>query len=133
MNLPPIRPPSGSPQDMQRFCREVSERLQTVTLNQSASLLIQPVHGFGTNVEIRRSSISTAGDTFPQPLHMVLRGEWDDEADYSVGDVVVIIGSANAGTYCCVTLSPAGSPEPGTVGSTAWFKLADGFRPVVWE
>jgi hypothetical protein len=133
VNFPPIRPPVNTGNDLLRWAREVGERIQTITLQQSTTIQLTPVHGFGTTAEVKQSAIGAGGDTFPQPLHMIFRGEWSNALDYSPGDVVGIYGGTNHGTYVCVTAAPVGSDEPGTAGTSSWAKLSDGFTPNFWE
>jgi hypothetical protein len=76
---------------------------------------------------------ATEEDTFPWPLGLVPRGEWSDEVDYAVNDLVLVYGGQNQGAYYAIALAPAGSTEPGTVGNTAWVKISDAVKPSVFE
>src|SRR5215218_3168017 len=43
--------------------------------------------------------VATSGGIQASPLHLVPRGEWHSSIQYSVFDMVVIVGGPNAGTY----------------------------------
>lgn len=75
---------------------------------------------------------ASESETEPRPIGMVFRGEWSSLLSYSVNDVVVIQGGANAGTYVCAVYQAAGATSPGEASNSAWFKIAPDVASARW-
>jgi hypothetical protein len=57
------------------------------------------------------------------PLNMVLRGEFSNALNYSAGDVVIVMGGDNAGSFVATVPVVAGSSEEPGVGNS-WQRIS---------